>query len=276
MSVWDSLLEKNFSELYKLTFQEVVEVINRNLYFVVDEEASKRLISKAQPIKDEYLAERKKIEEYQANVYNPSVDRGIYLPADPCFMYGKLETETKDKLIEVVIEFFDVATFKKYKDDTFDVAPPEGPSQDINGLAKVLMTMRKWTYQFITMVDWWHRHEGYFLSWPDMYGVCCRYSKEVVVINRKAGLGFQFINLFQPWTRLDKLSEDYIDIDDISLQSLVLPCFKENVDQLIVIAETIKKAFRGSHGKRAWDEAIKSVSKYIKECEAKGIMKKVN
>ena len=66
----------------------------------------------------------------------------------------------------------------------------------------------------------------------------------------------------------------FIDIDPISLESLIVKYLKTNITQLIEIAHIIRSKFNKASA-NVWEDIKKEVDEYIKLCEAQRLMIKV-
>jgi hypothetical protein len=70
-------------------------------------------------------------------------------------------------------------------------------------------------------------------------------------------------------------SNKFIDVDKISLLMLVQPYLKNNTQEIKKIIEIMMKNFRRYTGEYAWNTVKDEVRAFIKDCEARGIMKRL-
>ena len=271
MDIWFIVENQMFSELSNYSFEEVRYVFN-SAGFYVPEDKQSELISKAQVVKDDYLKKLNEIETYEKTVYCNVVDKQkVPFEKDPTFMMGTLETEIKDKLINLIEEYFDEKTFERNK-DLINKEDKKVVEEDPYLLSVFLTTIRKRFYSFLTLVGYYQRHKNYFISKTDMYQINKEYSKAVYIMNKGLGKEYEYHNIFVSWGRLD---DKYLDVDKISLESLVCKYLKINTNELIEITKIMLKCFSMSFGNDAWDLIKDETGKYIKECEKNRLMKEV-
>ena len=279
-----------FNELINLSFIEVREVFNFYAYYVPNSRSSE-FIQESSQIKNWYDEELKKIEEYAQNEYTQSINLGIEVPEynTPEFKAQEVEIQTQRKLIRLISKYFDKEVFKQNKAElytyrTFKEEVIEKPHE----LFISLNLHRDKIYSLLSILGYYQRRHGYFLSSSDYYKMCKEYSHQVYQINKNLGMKFRFVDIFLSNSRLkpsknrgeDDPSEYYqsnkfIDIDKISLLMLVQPYLKYNTQEITKIIEIMTRNLRGRFGGLAWDKVIDEVKQFISECESRGIMKKV-
>ena len=69
-------------------------------------------------------------------------------------------------------------------------------------------------------------------------------------------------------------SNKFIDIDKTSLLMLIQPYLKHNTKEINKIIEIMTENFK-KYKTDAWDKTWNEVAEFIKECELKGIMKRL-
>ena len=273
MEVLFILENELFNELVNLDLKEVGRVLNYFECFVpatrmdeFEEEAAK--------IQRGYDDEIKKIDEYESNEYEEIVKKGVApkFEEEPSYLQGNIEAKYRDLLIKLIKKYFDSVTFINNKDRVIEnEARVKEVKESVFDLTVSMTTVRRRLYSFLTVVGYYQRHSQYFLSRSDVYKICCKYSNEVCYINKSLGMTHQYYYIFGSWGRVD--SDKYLDVDKISLQSLVLPYLKSNTLELSHIIEIIDHGFKKFFGEEAWEYIWDETKKFIRECELKGMMK---
>lgn len=288
-----------FNELMQFSFNEVREAFNLNGYFVLEEQWD-QFVQEASQAKAWYTEELKKIEEYALGEHTEKVNSGDDVPEfeTPQYKIQTVETQTKRKLIRLIAEYFNHDLFQNnkaaiYKQTCFKETAVETPHE----LLIALNVNKSQIYTLLSILGFYQRTERYFLSQADFLKICYDYSHQVHAINKNLGMEYRFVNIFYSGSRIkpskkrktdgsvdtyvdEAVSEQYqsnkfIDVDKISLLMLVQPYLKNNTQEIKKIIEIMMKNFRKHTGEYAWNAVQDEVRAFIKDCEARGIMKRL-
>lgn len=290
MIIWECFETESFNELVTFTFDEVRLAFTRCAYYVSQSDAP-QLINESNEIKKWYREELEKIEKYTKEEYTNNVNMGIDIPEydEPEFMVRDVELKTKAKLIRLISKYFNRDVFQRYKTELYGLKDFKEETLETPHELWVMLNVHKdHIYSILSIIGYYQRHWGYFLSSSDFYKICYDYSHQVYCINKNLGMKYRFVNIFLGKHRIksskSKKSDDvdpsyqnnkFIDVDKISILMLLQPYLKHNTQEIKTIIEIMMKNLRGRHGGLAWDETIKEVDAFISKCEAKGIMKRV-
>lgn len=289
MKFSDCFVMEAFNELINFSFEEVRAAFNQFEYYVsLDKEEA--FVSESIQVKNWYSEELKKIEKYTQEEYTDLVNSGEDIPEfdEPSFMIRDLEIQAQSKLIEIIRKYFDRDVFEKnktsfFKHEVFQEQSVETPHE----LWVVLNVHKDHIYSILSILGYYQRHKGYFLSQSDFYKICYEYSSQVHYINRNLGMKYRFVNIFISSQRIksssksdEEVDESYqsskfIDVDKLSLLALLQPYLKHNTNEIKQIIDIMMKNLRGRRGGLAWDSALEEVNNFIAECESKGIMKRL-
>jgi hypothetical protein len=282
-------IEEAFNELINFSFEEVRVAFNQFRYYIslTNEES---FINELIQVKNWYSEELKKIEKYTQDEYTDLVNSGEDIPEydEPSFMIKEVEIQVKSKMIEIISKYFDRDVFEKnktsfFKHEVFQEQSVETPHE----LWVSLNVHKDHIYSILSILGYYQRHKGYFLSQSDFYKICYEYSSQVHYINRNLGMKYRFVNIFISSQRIktsskgdEEVDESYqsskfIDVDKLSLIGLLQPYLKHNTNEIKQIIDIMMRNLRGRHGGLAWDSALEEVNNFISECESKGIMKRL-
>jgi hypothetical protein len=235
-------------------------------------------------------ASGQKVAGYDITVNDWYKDSGEDIPEfdEPSFMIRDLEIQAQSKLIEIIRKYFDRDVFEKnktsfFKHEVFQEQSVETPHE----LWVSLNVHKDHIYSILSILGYYQRHKGYFLSQSDFYKICYEYSSQVHYINRNLGMKYRFVNIFISSQRIKSSSKSdgevdesyqsskFIDVDKLSLIGLLQPYLKHNTNEIKQIIDIMMRNLRGRHGGLAWDSALEEVNNFISECESKGIMKRL-
>ena len=268
MNIWKYLENNNLAGLAIISLEDILNAFKYYKHFIADYNL-KAFEEKKKNFDDKYNEDINKkvsiaIENYEAALRNNDIP-----DEDPEIVKAKINTEYRSNLISLIREYFDLGVFHRNKlyIPGFKI-DREDNQADTRELAIALVPIRRNLYTFLSVVGYYQRTKHYFLSVQDWKNVCYLYSKEVAFINQPLGYRFELLNIFIKDKRLDK---KYIDVDKISLESLILTCLKTNVKQLIQIAKIIRNCFDNASGD-TWKEIQQQTDEYIRKCENKHLM----
>lgn len=288
-----------FNELIRFSFDEVRAAFNLNRYFVLEEQGE-QFIYAATQLKVWYTEELNKIEEYAIGGFTAKVNSGEEIPEfeTPQFKVKAVETQTKRKLIKLMAEYFNHDLFQSnkallYGHELFKEEAIEAPHE----MLIALNVNKSKIYSLLSILGYYQRNYGYFLSRTDFLTICYNYSHQVHVINKSLGMEYRFVNIFLASGRIKPpkkrkteesvdsnidlaVSEQYqstkfIDVDKISLLMLIQPYLKNNTQEIRKIIDIMMKNFKKYKGTTAWEKTMEEVRSFIADCEAKGIMKRL-
>ena len=289
MKLSDCCVMEAFNELINFPFEDVRVAFNQfDCYVAMGKEES--FVKEVVHIKNWYSEELKKIEKYTQEEYTDLVNSGEDIPEydEPSFMIKEVEIQVKSKMIEIISKYFDRDVFEKnktffFKNEVFQEKSVETPHE----LWVVLNVHKDHIYSILSILGYYQRHKGYFLSQSDFYKICYEYSSQVHYINRDLGMRYRFVNIFISSQRIKSSSKDsedvdesyqsskFIDVDKLSLLALLQPYLKHNTNEIKHIIDIMMKNLRGRRGGIAWDSALEEVNNFVSECEAKGLMKRL-
>lgn len=289
MKLSDCFVMEAFNELINFPFEDVRAAFNQFEYYVaIGKEES--FIKEVVQVKNWHSEELKKIEKYTQEEYTDLVNSGEDIPEfdEPSFMIRDLEIQAQSKLIEIIRKYFDRDVFEKnktsfFKHEVFQEQSVETPHE----LWVSLNVHKDHIYSILSILGYYQRHRGYFLSQSDFYKICYEYSSQVHYINRNLGMKYRFVNIFISSQRIKSSSKSdgevdesyqsskFIDVDKLSLIGLLQPYLKHNTNEIKQIIDIMMRNLRGRHGGLAWDSALEEVNNFIFECESKGIMKRL-
>jgi hypothetical protein len=288
-----------FNELIRFSFEEVRAAFNLNGYFVSSEQMD-RFVCEATQVKTRYTEELNKVEQYAQGEYTVKINSGDAVPEfeTPQFKVKAVETQTKRQLIKLIAEYFNRDLFQSnktflYGHELFKEETVEAPHE----LLIALNVNKTKIYSLLSILGYYQRNYGYFLSRTDFLAICYDYSHQVHIINKNLGMEYRFVNIFLSSSRIkppkkrktegtvdsnidNALSEQFqstkfIDVDKISLLMLIQPYLKNNTQEICKIIEIMMKNFRKYRGMVAWEKTMEEVRSFIADCEAKGIMKRL-
>lgn len=289
MKLSDCFVMEAFNELINFPFEDVRVAFNQfDCYVAMGKEES--FVKEVVHIKNWYSEGLKKIEKYTQEEYTDLVNSGEDIPEydEPSFMIKEVEIQVKSKMIEIISKYFDRDVFEKnktsfFKHEVFQEQSVETPHE----LWISLNVQKDHIYSILSILGYYQRHRGYFLSQSDFYKICYEYSSQVHYINRNLGMKYRFVNIFISSQRIksssksdEEVDESYqsskfIDVDKLSLIGLLQPYLKHNTNEIKQIIDIMMKNLRGRRGGLAWDSALEEVNNFISECESKGIMKRL-
>ncbi len=262
------------NELINLELREIGNVAQSYQLFVPRDKTG-AFESEMDRIQQQYDDGVKAIDEYEAGKYEDIV-RGGGSPKfeeEPSYLQGNLEAKCRDEIVALFKCCFDPDMFRENK-GLFAKArqTPVEVKEDVSQLKMALSTIRRRLYSFLSIVGYYQRHKRYFIKRSDVYKVCCKYSREVCRMNEDLGMGFRYFYFFGSWGRVD-VKQGFLDVDKISLQSLVTPYLTSNTEVLCKITDIITDSFGGKYGNDGWSRCMREVGEYIGRCEKEGIMK---
>jgi hypothetical protein len=259
-----------------------------------------RFVCEATQVKTRYTEELNKVEQYAQGEYTVKINSGDAVPEfeTPQFKVKAVETQTKRQLIKLIAEYFNRDLFQSnktflYGHELFKEETVEAPHE----LLIALNVNKTKIYSLLSILGYYQRNYGYFLSRTDFLAICYDYSHQVHIINKNLGMEYRFVNIFLSSSRIkppkkrktegtvdsnidNALSEQFqstkfIDVDKISLLMLIQPYLKNNTQEICKIIEIMMKNFRKYRGMVAWEKTMEEVRAFIADCEAKGIMKRL-
>lgn len=291
------LESETFNELINCTFIEVREVFNLNRYFITNTQGN-QFINEAAQIKQWYVDELDKIEQYTTGEYTDNINAGIDVPEfeRPEHKINNVEVQTKRKLIRLIAKYFNRDLFEYHKKEIYGVASfKETGTETLHEMLVSLNVNKNRIYSLLSILGYYQRRYGYFLSQADFLKICYEYSNQVYFINKSLGMRYRFVNIFLSGSRIKppsvkKTSEDptiqyyedkqyqnkkFIDVDKISLLMLVQPYLNNNTREINKIIEIMAKHLNKKKDPAAWEKVWHEVAEFIQECEMKGIMKRL-
>ncbi len=288
-----------FNELINFSFEEVRAVFNFNRYFVLDEDGY-QFINEATQAKNWYIDELNKIEEYAQNEYTNNINSGIDVPEydEPQYKINQVEIQTKRKLIVLIKKYLNKDLFELNKPQIY--GHPIFKEETVETPHEMLVALnvnKNRIYSLLSILGFYQRHCGYFLSRFDFLKLCYDYSNQVYLMNKSLGMEYRFVNIFIGSSRIkpsrvkkvedsdDEIdlerekyqSDKFIDIDKISLTMLIYPYLKNNTKEIHKIIEIMSHNFEKYKKDSAlgWSKTMEEVNTFIHECESKGIMKRL-
>lgn len=285
-----------FNELINVSFSEVREVFNLNRFFVTDAQGT-QFSDEAAKIKEWYISQLDKIEKYTTGEYADSVNAGIDVPEfeRPEYKINNVEIQTKRKLIGLIAKYFNKDLFNYHKKEIYGVASfKETAIETPHEMIVALNVHKNRIYSLLSIIGYYQRRCGYFLSQADFLKICYEYSNQVYFINKSLGMRYRFVNIFLSNSRIKPSSSKqvesdptiqhvadkhyqnnkFIDVDKISLLMLLQPYLKNNTREINKIIEIMVRNFNKKDGS-AWEKTWNEVAQFIEECETKGIMKRL-
>lgn len=291
MEIFECFETEAFNELTKFPFEEVRKVFNQYPCYVPESDAEPFVADTSQ-LKSWYANELNKVDEYAKGEYEYKLRAQGFVEdyEEPSYMAGEIEDQAKAKIVEIIEKYFNRNLYQSYKGYMFG---PNAMKAEVvetpHQLYVSLLVYKKHIYSLLSIIGYYHRNRGYFLSRSDYYKICCEYSNEVYQINKSLGMRRRFVDIFLSDCRIHPSSgriaaglvvdedqnNDFIDVDKISLVMLIQPYLTNNTQEINKIIEIMQKNLRGKHGGLAWRDTLKQVQVFIAECEAKGIMKRL-
>lgn len=294
--IWECFETEAFNELINYSFNEVRNVFNHWAYYVSYAD-SKELFNETSQAKKWYLDELAKLEKYAQTDYTELVNSGIEVPEydEPSYLVKAVEIQTKKKLIGLIKKYYNKEVFQTHKYelyglDTFKEEPVETPHE----LLVALNLHKDRIYSLLSILGYYQRCRGYFISQTDFYKICYDYSHQVYCINKSLGMKYRFVNIFISSSRIKPSkgnrsaydvdeenweqyqSNKFIDIDKISLLMLIQPYLKHNTQEIKSIIEIMSKNLNKRFGRGlSWEKTLDEVNTFIAECETRGIMKRL-
>lgn len=287
-----------FNELINFSFEEVRAAFNLNRYFVLAEHGD-QFIAEASQVKEWYTEALNRIEKYSQEEYSVNKNSGIEIPEfeEPQYKVNGVEIQTKRKLINLITKYFNKELFQLNKQQIYGQAVfKEEAIETPHEMLISLNVNKSRIYSLLSILGYYQRHYGYFLSRFDFLKICYDYSNQVYFINKNLGMEYRFVNIFISSSRIkpskskkSQIGVDYnignfvseqfqsnkfIDIDKISLLMLIQPYLKNNTKEINKIIEIMIENFK-KYKTDAWDKTWNEVAEFIKECELKGIMKRL-
>lgn len=288
-----------FNELINFPFEEVRATFNL-FYLYVLEEQQNRLVAEATQIKSLYIEELNKIEEYMQGEYIQRINSGEDIPEfdEPKYKINGIEVQTKRKLINLITKYFNKKLFEQNKQYIFEQEIFKEESVEmLHELLISLNVHKSRIYSLLSIIGYYQRQKGYFLSRSDFLKICLDYSNQVYFINKSLGMKYRFVNIFIGSSRIKPpkrkktennvdtnieicideqyKSNKFIDVDKISLLMLIQPYLKNNTKEINEIIKIMMKNFKNYSNKLSWETILAEVDTYISECEKKGIMKRL-
>ena len=274
--IWH-LDNEDFSGLASCDFDEVKQAFNYNGCFV-RQDSMPAFVKEATAVKEDYASRLAEIDAYQVGAYEEKIRRGedILFSDEPTYRVMMLETEVKGRLIGLMRKYFSRQTYAARKASIAQRSEPsDEATEDVPALQKALAQIRSQLYAFLSHVDYYMRHYGYFIRRRDAWLATKRYSEAVSRVNTSMLPG-EYFYFLGSWGRPMRTYERYIDVDPISMEQLVLGMCQSNTRQLAELAGIFGRAIRSYHGPDAYERRCREMSDYIKDCEAKGLLRKVN
>lgn len=293
MKLLECLENGAFNELITFSFEEVKWMFDQHIYFVPNDKEIK-VVDEAATIEKWYKEGLERINKYEEE-YSIKINQGEEVPEfkTPQYMVRDLETQTKRKLIFLISKYFDKSLFESnkpyiYNQEVFKEDVIETPHE----LLVSLNVNKNRIYSLLSILGYYQRTKGYFISSSSWCKIRFEYSAQVHFVNKSLGMEYRPINIFNSWERIkppkvkksDQVVESkpesyqsnkYIDMDKISLIMLLQPHLKYNTKEINKIIEIMMKNFKKYRGDLAWEVTKIEVGEFISECESKGIMKKL-
>lgn len=298
MNILECFESEAFNELINFSFEEVRAAFNLNKYFVLEEQGDQFIVEASQ-VKEWYTEALNKIEEYSQGGYLVNKNSGIEIPEfeEPQYKVNGVEIQTKRKLINLITKYFNKELFQLNKQQIYGQAVfKEDAIETPHEMLISLNVNKSRIYSLLSILGYYQRRYGYFLSRFDFLKICYDYSNQVYFINKNLGMEYRFVNIFISSSRIKPSkskktqggvdsnidnfvseqfqSNKFIDIDKTSLLMLIQPYLKHNTKEINKIIEIMTENFK-KYKTDAWDKTWNEVEKFIKECEIKGIMKRL-
>lgn len=297
MNILECFETEAFNELINFSFEEVRAVFNLNMYFVSEEQGN-QFSDEASRIKSWYTEELDKIEKYAQGEYSDNINNGVDIPEfdKPQYKVKNVEVQTIRKLIALLNKYFNKDLFQLNKQQIYgqEIFKEEAIETPYEMLVSLNVNKNR-IYSLLSIIGYYQRHRGYFISQSDFLKICYEYSNQVYFVNKSLGMKYRFINIFIANGRIKPpkgkksdststanavvseqyQSNKYIDIDKISLLMLIQPYLKHNTQEINKIIEIMMNNFKKYNGIPAWKLTMCEVDRFISECEAKGIMKRL-
>ena len=294
MKLFECLETEAFNELITFSLEEVKWVFDQHIYFVPNDKEN-QVIDEATNIEKWYKESLEKIIQYEEDEYSKKINQGEEVPEfeTPQYKVSNVETQTKRKLIFLISKYFDKSLFESnkpyiYNQEVFKEEVIETP----HDLLVSLNVNKNRIYSLLSILGYYQRTKGYFISRSSWCKIRFEYSAQVHYVNKSLGMEYRPINIFNSWERIkppkDKKSDrvgepkpesyqsnKFIDMDKISLIMLLQPHLKYNTREINKIIEIMTKNFKKYRGDLAWEVTQIEVGEFISECESKGIMKKL-
>ena len=294
MKLLECLETEAFNELIAFSFEEVKWVFDQHIYFVPNAKEN-QVVDEAATIEKWYKEALERINKYEEDEYSIKINQGEEIPEfkTPQYMVSDVETQTKRKLIFLLSKYFDKSLFELnksriYNQEVFKEEAIETPHE----LLISLNVNKNRIYSLLSIIGYYQRTKGYFISRSSWCKIRFEYSAQVHFVNKSLGMEYRPINIFNSWERIkppkvkksnqvvDPKPESYqsnkfIDMDKISLIMLLQPHLKYNTNEINKIIEIMTKNFKKYRGDLAWEVTQIEVGEFISECESKGIMKRL-
>ena len=279
MDPWYALLNNQPADVHTLPFDDMVQLLNawKEYVRVEDDEI---FVQKGMSIQNNYKKEIEEIEHYELNEYQQQVQSGKNIPFGqrPETKKAQVRAFTKEAIANLIIEYFNKEFYLANKGKSENKVELKGRVVTPMNFLESLVTIRDRLGVFLGMVGFYVRYHGYFLSQNDVKEINERYNKDASLINKHiSGIN---VNLFDRKTSLgnvfnNKLIKEkvpYVEIDNVSLQNLIAPYFKTNLNELMDIIDIIYKAF--FYG-GTFEEMQEEISTYMDQRVALGRMIKL-
>ena len=276
MNIQDYLEYNNFAGLAIFSLEDLLEAADEYQNFIYSENYQEYL-NKKEEYKKQYELDLKDKVERVREAYNKAIENNQIPDDDPDIVMAKVRSVYRNNIINLIRKYFAYNVFATGKLEIKNYNPHlNQQSKDSNDLAVALVPIRRQLYTFLSIVGYYQYKKSYFLSKDDWRAMNYIYGKEVAFVNQP--LGYQYnskISLFLKENRINTgKKKTFIDIDPISLESLIVKYLKTNITQLIEIAHIIRSKFNKASA-NVWEDIKKEVDEYIKLCEAQRLMIKV-
>lgn len=275
MDPWYALLNNQPADVHTLPFDDMIQLLYAWEDYVRPEDETP-FSEKGLAIQNKYKKELNEIELYEQNEYQQLIKQGKGVPFGqrPETRKAQLKAFTKEAIANLIIEYFNKDFYLTYKDKKDNKVELKGRKTTAMNFLESLVTIRDRLGVFLGMVGFYVRYHGYFLSSDDVKEINDRYNKDASLINKHiSGIN---VDLFNRKTSLgnvfNKTEVPYVEIDNVSLQNLIAPYFKTNLNELMDIIDIIYKAFF-YHG--TFEEMQQEISTYMDQCIALGRMIKL-
>ena len=276
MNIWDYLENGNFAGLAIFSLEDLLAASDEFENFAYPSNYQEIRTLKEE-FKNKYEKDLDTKVKKAQDDYDKAVANGEIPNEDPTIVAQKVRSEYRNKLIWLLKNYFVQNEFvagrlsiKDYKENN------SIEKKDSSDLAVALVPIRRQLYTFLSVIGYYQYHKKYFLSQKDWSEMNYLYGKEVAFVNQPLGYAYdKNISLFLKERRLNKnKKKEFIDIDPISLETLIVEHLKSNINEAIEIAHIIRNNFEHATGD-TWKQIQEDVNEYIKQQENLRLMIKV-
>ena len=277
MRAWAAIDDGFFSELFKCSIDEVIDVFNNYRLFIKEKDYSNWEVERLE-LRRRDDEELEKLKEY-CDIEFPKLKENkkqIGFEDSPEFKAKVIDSRTRNALANMIIKYFDKDTFLRNRNKINIVKQDQIQNRAMTevDLVQALYSLKGRIHTFLYTIGILQQQYHCFFSNDTRYSINIRYSNAVKDMNKNVCEKLErFYDIFNYKQKKDLDEQDAFLPDNISIINLITPYLKININELIDICGIIKKYKKyDDESKKA---RINEINHYVSSRINSGVIKRI-